>query len=66
MTTRKRAEPVWPKQRPSDLTPAALAYLAGRGISEATARRNGVGVERRSVGGRDVEYLEPVGDTGSG
>jgi twinkle protein len=54
---RKRAEPVRPKQRPGDLTPAALAYLAGRGISEPTARRNGVGVERRRVEGRDVEYL---------
>jgi len=37
---------VRPKQAAGEITAAALEYLAGRGISEATARRNGVGVAR--------------------
>jgi twinkle protein len=46
---------VRPKQAPGEITPAALAYLAGRGISEATARRNGVGVARVWMPGLKAE-----------
>src|SRR5260221_2144956 len=40
------AAPIRPKAGPGELTPAVLAWLAGRGISEAVARRNRIGSAR--------------------
>jgi twinkle protein len=51
----RRAAPAKPKNQPGPLTPAALAYLADRGISEAVARRNGVGVARVWMPGLKTE-----------
>ncbi|HEX2681275.1 MAG TPA: toprim domain-containing protein, partial [Candidatus Dormibacteraeota bacterium] len=42
----RRAAPVRPQRSPDDLTPAVLAWLAARGISEAVARRNRIGTAR--------------------
>ena len=42
----RRGPATRPRNRPGPLTPAAVAYLADRGISEAVARPNGVGVAR--------------------
>jgi twinkle protein len=46
-----RAAPVKPTRKPGEITPEALAWLADRGISEAAARRNGVGVARTYLPG---------------
>jgi twinkle protein len=43
---RSAAAPVRPKQKPGEMTPAVLAWLATRGITEATARRNRIGTAR--------------------
>jgi twinkle protein len=43
---RRRKAPVRPQRGPGDLTPAVLAWLSARGITEAVARRNRVGSAR--------------------
>ncbi len=43
------AAPVNPAKAPSEPTPAVLQWLACRGISEATARRNRIGFERTYI-----------------
>jgi twinkle protein len=43
---RRPSSPIRPKQAPGDLTPAVLAWCAGRSISEKTARRNRLGSAR--------------------
>jgi twinkle protein len=42
----RRTPPTRPKRAPDEPTAAVFAWLAGRGISEATARRNRIGAER--------------------
>jgi twinkle protein len=44
--SRRAGAPTRPNRAPDELSPAALRWLADRGISEATARRNRVGVAR--------------------
>jgi twinkle protein len=51
----RRAPPVKPSRKPGELTPDGLAWLAARGISEATARRNRIGCERAFMPGLDME-----------
>jgi twinkle protein len=43
---RQRTAPARPQHGPAEPTPAVLAWLDRRGISEAVARRNGVGFAR--------------------
>ena len=38
--------PIRPKSKPGELSPAVVAWLAARGISEAVARRNRIGAAR--------------------
>jgi twinkle protein len=42
----RKAAPVRPTRGPGELTPGVLAWLANRGISETTARRNRIGAAR--------------------
>ncbi len=46
---RRPAAPVKPARVPGEPTPAVLQWLASRGISEATARRNRIGFERTYI-----------------
>jgi twinkle protein len=56
---RRRAAPVRPAHAPGPLTPAALTWLAQRGISKTTARRNRLGVARAYIPklGAEVDCL---------
>jgi twinkle protein len=51
----RRAAPTRPQGAPGDPTPAALAWLASRGISEATARRSRIGSARVYMPGLKAE-----------
>ena len=52
---RVKPAPTSPARQPGEITPAALAWFKSRGISEATVRRNGIGLQRAFIPARQAE-----------